>query len=238
MSFFAAVILAVQVYPKWVWWTPPKSVDSEARLGFSEAKILRMGRGAWADYVYSQSEENRNDSIAFEPDGATIVYGVCKRKRNDRLLAKTKNPELYRALRNHLVLFGMACIALEDTLGGGGTYSVHEPRFMWSTEEEELGALIQNQAAGSSPPLDWSRYQNRLSVYRHFNKRIGTLVGGPLDLKELHLYADRTGKELEFLRSLSNQLPAKTRGHVGEFIQQYLFEYLNVRQADEAVLKP
>jgi len=109
---------------------------------------------------------------------------------------------------------------------------------MWSTEEEELGALIQNQAAGSSPPLDWSRYQNRLSVYRHFNKRIGTLVGGPLDLKELHLYADRTGKELEFLRSLSNQLPAKTRGHVGEFIQQYLFEYLNVRQADEAVLKP
>lgn len=133
------ILIAALVYTgsdDWLWWKPPVSVDPAYRLGYSRQAIAKMPIQKWSKTAFPKAEH-------FPPDTLEIVYGDALRFQNRRIAAKqgkAVNQKMERA-RFSAFRFGMACIAVEDTLAGGGTYSIHLPKALYVESEQMISSL-------------------------------------------------------------------------------------------------
>lgn len=209
----------------WIWWHPPTSVSKAERQGYSSNEIAKMTWDHWSDIATAAPSD-------LGPDSAAIVYGVCLAERNNRLL-KGRSPSI-PAIRKELFPLGMACIALEDTLAGGGTYGIHFPKTLFCDVERTTYDLLRR---ARNHPSDAKRIERLKAQIR----RYAMMSNAPLvmlsdtrraSLKDIHFYANQIQVHLDrILRSMA-KLDAYQRNAVAEVMEDWMIDYLGIRGAD------
>ncbi len=201
-----------------------------------------MGSDEWATRAYntrgkynskSPTGDDSDIPLPFTKEGSTVVWAACLRDRNKRLISQwsAKNRGSFLAIEQHMFRFGMACIGLENTLAGGGTYVNHQPQFMWSEEQETLYSVIKREASRSLSPAMIGRLDRRLTKYSTMQMFPNKLLGdSPPDPAEVHKFARIARKEYSAINSIKLDRPQ--RNLVLGFEKSYLIDYLGIRGAD------
>lgn len=227
------VALVACVMSEW-WFTPPVRISADDRLGFSEAQILSMGFERWSAKVYEVcNSDRRTDSMACGVDGSVLVFASCLRSRNDRLIKglSRSRSTAFLSLRQSLFEYGMSAIALEDCLAGGGTYSIHSPRYMWRDEEEVLYRVLLDLAwrKAENPKVRVSDVWRR---FRNLQKQPTGLVGKAAPLSEIHRWARSAQRAAAEIDLLSKGWSWRRRNALENFMKDWA-NYLSVRGADK-----
>jgi hypothetical protein len=217
--------------PKWVWWTPPKTLSKADRLGYSSDQILSMGKKRFykaADEVLSKSEKRGHSpsSDMVFGDGPCIVFGWCESDRNDRLL-KTKPRKariVLRALRDELFMFGMACIAIETSLAGGGTYQIHEPRYYYERNERLFYRLLTRPPQTNFVHNLKVGMRLRLHELRQLNLPKGQFgVCGEVRLSDVHRFTKIAIARYNSINRLLSSLDRRSSQAISMFMKESLF---------------
>jgi|GEM_PF-3151089 len=218
----------------WIWWTPPKHITKEDRHGLSDTKIARMGLDGWFKYA----EKGGGNSYVYGVDSNNIVYGACLASRNDRLIAHrpAKERPIYKRLRADLFRFAMACIAMEDTLAGGGTYSVHYPHYISHSQEDLLYAMLTKARMKKPSPNKEALFQKLLHRYATVTGEYKEVLFGTVKIPTLHKYAKLAEKYYGRCLKEARQLAPAQMPQAWDFIDNWLVDYLDVREADKIVL--
>jgi len=124
------------MFPKWVWAMQLEPTTADDRLGRTEAQILQMGRSRW--------QILRGDGA----DYADIIFARCLYDRNRHTLAHLlpARRRIVVETRRAVWLAALACVALQATEDGGGTASVHNPRYV-RIDVEELAFELSTKAS-------------------------------------------------------------------------------------------
>jgi hypothetical protein len=234
----------------WPGWAPPERITQQDRLGRSGDAILKMGFERWGKVAGSLA-------LPSYKNGAYVVFGKCLAERNDRLLGRHsgKHRQNFHKLRNSIFGFGMACIALEDTLAGGGTYQYHYREIFYPDAETYLYRFLTGRFSSTEPPeimLEWppafprpkqsprggSPYwveRELLGRYRAMRKPpLEMLNEQPANLDRIHKYANLAEWYLGQLEELSGQLGLNATASLEPFLRKWCLGYLSIRGASGA----
>ncbi len=229
MPFFATSIVAQLGEPRLDWWTPEAHITRRQRCAKTASQILAMGPAKWGEYYYRHPHgENMKD-------GSTVVWAWAEKQVTDRALrhAAPRTRSVMGYLRVHLMRFGMACIGLEDTLAGGGTYASHFPQQMWAELESDIKDLVEHRDVKPLDTITRHRLLERLYRYQtivHLPDRI--LADSPPDATEVHGYGKIRANEDRRIRRYVVDLNPRFLNQVERFEESWLIGYLGIRGAD------
>lgn len=209
----------------WIWWHPPTSVSKADRLGYSSNEIAKMTWDHWSDLATTASSD-------LGPDSAGIVYGVCLAERNNQLL-KGRSSSI-RTIRGELFPLGMACIALEDTLAGGGTYAVHFPKTLFCDIERTTYDLLRRARKHPSDAKRIARLKAQVTRYATMSKAPLVMLSDTrrASLKDIHFFANQIQVHLDRLLRSMAKLDAYQQNAVAELMEYWMIDYLGIRGAD------
>lgn len=186
-----------------------------------------MGSEKWYDLAY-----DRRDSFD-DVEVEQIVYGNALAQRNNALLAGLPSSErhLLKSIRDELFYLGMACIAVETSLAGGGTYAIHLPKELYVRNERLLGDVIR-PGGKVLPRKDINRIMyEQITRMRTFKLPPGyqhSSVGitKPDDVRRFGFYAEH---HFHRLRRLVEDMDERRRNLVVDFMHQWVVEYMDIR---------
>lgn len=222
-----SVLAFGQAKKSWMWWAPPSYVSKSDRLGYSTKQIVDMGRTKWYDLTSgkwnSMNDVNRN----------VIVYGYALAQRNNALLSQLPSRERRRlkSIRDELFYLGMACIAVEDSLAGGGTYSIHLPKTLYVYNERLLGNIL--RPGGRAEP---KKDVERIMYEQILRMRAFTLPPefehSPVGLTrpdDVRRYGTRIAHHYHRLRRLIDGVDERRRNLVLDFMHEWVIDYIDIR---------
>lgn len=221
-----ALVLCLSEAGNWLWWQPPSAISPADRLGLSLPRIARMSPEGWERYVWTAKDRRKS----LETANSLQVYGFALRAAN-----REEGGRAYEPLRRSAFRYGMACIALEDTLAGGGTYRDHAPDNLFVGSEAMLRTLIRHRARKAV------RRQTLLGVRRTFercralHRAITMLDGWDIPISKLHLYAALALRYERRLRNEAARFGPGLRANVDRFIVSWGRDYLAIRGSDGAI---
>jgi hypothetical protein len=204
-----------------------------------------MGQDRWGALAYdlrekyfdsqAKSSDDTHVPLAFTREGSSVVWAACLRDRNHELISRwtAKKRQEILSLEGHLFRFGMACIALENTLAGGGTYVNHQPQFMWNDEERGLYLIVKDSPAPAGRADMLERLNQRLTKYTSMKTAPNLMLSDrPANLIDIRRFAQIARAEFAATEEIGKNLSLRQRQNVLAFEKQYLVDYLGIRGAD------